>query len=276
MTNIYSPVWCADNKSVRSVFTERIVGGLIFGSFQNTFVMIDDEALNMKVFKIVTSLSKESGNMNVDYKIFLINDRLPIAAALPYGYIYISSGLLDILENEDELAATIAHALAHLNEKTLYETYVVGLEKGDLEAQKLKVSRYMLAFLFYGAIGVALEASKPDTGFILPTKVPLNKAMFNREGLKLFSPGGNWNTYAFFQEVYQGYENEKEMRADELAVGYLHKAGYNPHALVSVLEKFSKLRPYYEANGYYSHIWGSFSQVEERIQNAKRIIEKYR
>ena len=48
-----------------------------------------------------------------DYQFKIVPDPAPNAFALPGGYIYITTGLLPIIESEDELACIMAHELIH-------------------------------------------------------------------------------------------------------------------------------------------------------------------
>ena len=51
------------------------------------------------------------------YKFFIVDDYIPNAFALPGGYIFITKGLISILNTEAELAGVMAHEIIHANNR---------------------------------------------------------------------------------------------------------------------------------------------------------------
>lgn len=58
---------------------------------------------------------------NVEWKFRALRDPVPNAFALPNGSIYINTGLLALLDDENQLAAVIAHEITHVSERHTYE-----------------------------------------------------------------------------------------------------------------------------------------------------------
>jgi len=52
-----------------------------------------------------------------DYSFTLVDDPGPNAMACPAGRIFVTTGLLDMIENEDELDAVMAHEIAHVEKR---------------------------------------------------------------------------------------------------------------------------------------------------------------
>ena len=52
-----------------------------------------------------------------DYQFHLVPDMAPNAFALPGGYVYVTTGLIPILESEDELGCILAHEIIHANSR---------------------------------------------------------------------------------------------------------------------------------------------------------------
>ena len=63
--------------------------------------------------RLVASLEKPL----FDYQFHIIADPTPNAFALPGGYIYITTGLILLLQNEDELACILGHEIIHSNNR---------------------------------------------------------------------------------------------------------------------------------------------------------------
>ncbi len=273
---------------------ETRIGNLFDFYLTESFVMLRDDNLNRKVTKIVEKIIKVSDKPDIKYIVRIINSPLPVASSFP-GYIYVSTGMLDILENEDELASVVAHAVAHVNEKDLYETYV--------SARKMKkivfVTGSLMPFLGFSGLGVAaitgtalstitiefilyvvpgIYAASSMVQAMTEQKIPEKKIAINKLGpyLYLSDSESNLSVLVFFGDVYSGYKQDKEIMADKLTVDYLNKAGYKSEALITVLEKFSKLRNEYIAKGYITHLLIARPGLEQRIKDANQIIESYK
>ncbi|MFC5992578.1 M48 family metalloprotease [Limoniibacter endophyticus] len=73
-----------------------------------------DPKLERMVAKVVGSLTAESDNPNQTYRITILNSPNVNAFALPGGYLYVTRGLLALANDSAELAAVIAHEMAHV------------------------------------------------------------------------------------------------------------------------------------------------------------------
>jgi len=78
-----------------------------------------DETLN----RIGKQLAKHSKNGEDFYHFWLASPSEINAFTLEGGYIYVFSGIIRILDTEDELAALLAHEIAHSDERHLAEYY---------------------------------------------------------------------------------------------------------------------------------------------------------
>lgn len=73
-----------------------------------------DEETNEYINGIGGKLAPEFLTVNEDINIYILKDATANAAALPNGNIYVNIGLLSVAENEDQLAAILAHELGHV------------------------------------------------------------------------------------------------------------------------------------------------------------------
>lgn len=151
------------------------------------------------VEKIGESLAKEAERQELDYKFtILYNDKI-YAASSPGGYVYITTGMINFLDNESELAGVIAHEVGQLQyrmrksttgRKTLDSITKTGTMIGPFFGQF-----GALASLGLTAVNAAVTASDPDA-------------------------------------------KDKLEQADFLALTYMVKAGYDPQSLIDVMHKF--------------------------------------
>ncbi len=74
----------------------------------------NDPKLERMVAKIVGNLSTVSDNPNQAYRITILNSPNINAFALPGGWVYVTRGLLGLANDSAEVAAVIAHEMAHV------------------------------------------------------------------------------------------------------------------------------------------------------------------
>ncbi len=129
------------------------------------------------------------------------------AFSMPGGYIIISSGVIDRLSSEAELAAVLAHEIVHVEQKH----QVKAIEKGS-----------MLSDL-------------GELGFILADYNQANKGGYNANSIQnrqiakeLF--GVTHNLYT------KGLGRDDELDADQKAVVLMTRAGYDPYAYLSMMQ----------------------------------------
>jgi predicted Zn-dependent protease len=75
--------------------------------------VIDDSDLDAYVNEIGKKLLRGMPRRSFDYQFKVVDQFEPNAFALPGGYIFISRGLLVLVNNEDELANVIGHEITH-------------------------------------------------------------------------------------------------------------------------------------------------------------------
>ncbi len=149
--------------------------------------------------KIVSQLDYKP--FDFDFSVYLASD--PNAFATPGGYIYISSGLITLAENESEFAGVLCHEMAHVTARHISKR----MEKqGKLNIGTLAA---ILAGIFLGGGGKAVEA------------------------VGAFS-------MAAAQSLSLKYSREDEEEADRLGLSYMLKAGYDRSGMITFLEKMKK------------------------------------
>lgn len=61
-----------------------------------------------------SELAKSRGTKGLEYQVFILDEAVPNAFALPGGTILFTRGLYDLLETEAEIAAILLHEMAHV------------------------------------------------------------------------------------------------------------------------------------------------------------------
>ena len=74
--------------------------------------VINDAQLSAYVTAVGQRLAANSPRRDVEYRFFVADSAEPNAFALPGGYVYVTRGLLALVNSEDELAGVVGHAIA--------------------------------------------------------------------------------------------------------------------------------------------------------------------
>jgi predicted Zn-dependent protease len=76
--------------------------------------LLDDPVLVSYVQAVGQRLAVQSPRRDVEYRFQVMDSAEPNAFALPGGYVYVTRGLLVLVNSEDELAGVIAHEIGHV------------------------------------------------------------------------------------------------------------------------------------------------------------------
>ena len=84
-------------------------------------LVLQDEAANAYVRRIGQALVPKGLELErVSWRFRVLRDPQPNAFALPNGSIYVSTGLIFLVDNESQLAAIIAHEMTHVMRRHTY------------------------------------------------------------------------------------------------------------------------------------------------------------
>ena len=153
------------------------------------------------------------------------------AFASPGGIILITKGMIDQTQSEDELAAVLAHEVAHINHKD-----------GVSAIQKARLTGV--------ATLIATEAAKSYS----PAEISKLVSLFEGSVDDVFKT-----------LVINGYGKSQEYSADESALIYLSRAGYDPQALEIVLERLMQ-----QGQASSGGIMKTHPATGDRIERVKR------
>jgi predicted Zn-dependent protease len=76
--------------------------------------LIGDQALQQYLQSVGAALAAKSERPNLPWTFRVVDDPSPNAFALPGGYIFVTRGLLDLMNNEAELASVVGHEIGHV------------------------------------------------------------------------------------------------------------------------------------------------------------------
>lgn len=184
-----------------------------------------------------TKLASHAEDMNIHYAFFIYDSDEVNAFAGPGGTIVVNSALILATDQEDELAAVLAHEIAHSEQKHWLK---------DLNRQ----SKIRIPMIASSLAAIALGLINPALG----------------SGALMGSLSG----YAQ-NEINHTRSHEKE--ADRIGIQLLYAAGYNPEGMVSFFKKLQKYDQYHDL-GSIPPILLTHPLDEIRIADAQDRIEQ--
>lgn len=190
--------------TVLSLADQRTIARVFMKSVRKALPVIDDPILDEYIQKLGQELVSR-GNKSGQYRFFLIDQPTVNAFAGPSGQIGIFSGLVLAAETESELAAVLAHEIAHVSQKHLLRAF---------EAQQ-RMAGPTTALL----IGAALLGAQVDT----------QAGMAAMAGIQAMAVQSQIN-----------FTRENEQEADRIGIDILAAAGHNPFALPGFFENLGR------------------------------------
>jgi metalloendopeptidase OMA1, mitochondrial len=93
---------------------ERQFGEEVFAEIKQESTLDKSPARRKRIDKILKKLTPNAGVPKVKWEFIVIADDSPNAFAVPGGKIGVFTGMLDYAKKDDELAAVLAHEIAHV------------------------------------------------------------------------------------------------------------------------------------------------------------------
>jgi predicted Zn-dependent protease len=178
---------------------------------RSRMAMVGDTYITDYVDHIVARVVTGKRPMPYQVKSAVIANPLLNAFAIPGGFIYVFTGLIQAVETESQLAGVIAHELAHVSQR-----HVVSRIEKQKRVTVLSTAG-MLAGLLLGAV------TGGDTG--------------TKAGQALMVGSAGAGAAAMLQ-----YSQEDEREADHVGLNSMVKAGYNPSGMPETFEIMMKNR----------------------------------
>ena len=173
---------------------------------QRDGLVLADEATNAYLRRVGISLIPQGLTLEkVTWRFHALRDPQPNAFALPNGSIYVTTGLMTLIDNESQLAAIIAHELTHVMRR---HTYLQNrsLRKKFLTINVMTAVGSMAPLSVVGAVIMAVTTVAP---------------------------------FIMIATIY-GYSRDLEREADLKGVDMMISAEYSPEEMVNVMKLLDK------------------------------------
>lgn len=201
-----NPVTRRPEVTLISTARERELGAEQARVVADTMGIFRDARLTAYVAQVGARVAAHSPRQDVTYVFQVVDTPDPNAFALPGGTVYVSRGLLALLESEDELAGVLGHEIAHV-------------------AAKHSVQRVSRA----APLGVVTGIGAAVTGIVSPMLGDVVAGLGGAANAAMLAP----------------YGRAQELDADRLGAKMAAEAGYDPAALaraLAALDRDDRLR----------------------------------
>ena len=177
---------------------EKKLGQEFYEKLEKSGVLYHNAPVNAYIAKLGSHLVAHMSPSPFEYRFSVIKSSAINAFATPGGYVYLNIGLINLAENESELASVMAHEIAHVSARHI----------DDITAKSTKVSMATLAAILAGAFLGSGDVAAAVTGFSMATATTLS--------LK--------------------YSREHEEEADRIGMSYMVQAGYDAQSMPDFLK----------------------------------------
>lgn len=84
-------------------------------AMEDFYGVVDRPAWNLRLLSAAAPLQAVINRPDIEYKFKVLDTQEINAMALPGGWVYVSRGLMDFLDNDNELQGVLAHEMAHVD-----------------------------------------------------------------------------------------------------------------------------------------------------------------
>ena len=198
-----------------------------------------DPAGLARVERIVRKLVPVVREIGQEPEIHLLRDDSVNACCLPDGTVFVNTGMLKRIPDDDLLAAVLAHELGHAAARHCNEG----------------ISRELKSL----AAGVVAEEwlANVSPGFDSDTGVWIVRALYGIGSDAVYT---------------KPRDRRMEAEADRLGTRYLARAGYDPEAMVRLFEWFDRIAPE-DREGFYQ-IFRSHPFHSERAEHVREVLQE--
>lgn len=185
---------------------ERAYGGMMVRQLRGYGMVLDDPLLEGYIEALGYRLASRSDQPRQAFTFFLMRSRQVNAFATIGGYIGTNAGLILTAEREDEVAAVLAHEIAHVTQRHVLRAVE--------QAQRDQLP------IILGMLGAILAASQSGSG----------------DGIQAAIAGG----MSLMAQRQINYTRSNEHEADRLGIQTLARAGYEPVAMADFFARMER------------------------------------
>jgi predicted Zn-dependent protease len=184
--------------SAMTIQEERELGEKVLQEVRKIWPMVQDPTPREYIARIGNRILATMETQPFKYEFYVLNTPEINAFAVPGGKVFFNSGLIQMVESEDEIAGVMAHEIGHVVARHIARQSEQGLKLG-LATLGALLAGILLGPQAAAALGVTAQAASAT--------------------------------------VMLKYSRENEEESDYLGLRFMERAGYDPRAMVSMMKK---------------------------------------
>ena len=181
---------------------EQKLGEEVIREVESKFTLIRDPLILDYLNKLGQEILKQAGAQPYSFRFYLLKDPQLNAFSVPGGHIFLTTGIIEIMDSEGELAGLLGHEIAHV-------------ARHHISAQIEKQKKIGLATMAAALLGV-LAGDPTIAGAAIA------------------------GSLATAQTLMLKYSREDEDDADNYGFKYMSKAGFDPKTMIDLLDKLRR------------------------------------
>lgn len=193
-----------------SPLQEQQLGADFMRSARRQLDIVSDPELNEYVQRLGQKLVAHSAAPGQTFHFFIVKDPTVNAFSVPGGYVAIDTGLILVAHNESELAAVMAHEIAHVTQHHV----------ARMMAQSKRTTLPAMAALLAGVL-LAGAGSQGGEAAVAMTSAAMAQSQLN-------------------------FSREFEAEADRIGMQTLNSAGYDAMAMPEFFDRLLRVTRYYD------------------------------
>lgn len=190
--------------AVMSPREEYQIGARVTAQIHAAGYALEDPQLTDYITRLGWHIASHGGRVPDHLQFFLVRDPRINAFALPGGFMGFNAGLIMAAETESELAAVVAHELAHVTQRHIART-IQGTRAADIAT--------------WAAVLAAIIAGSASPDVVLGALSLGQAASLQRQ---------------------VSFTRTHEMEADRIGIGTMINAGYDPQGMVSFFRRLEQ------------------------------------
>jgi predicted Zn-dependent protease len=208
--------------------SETRIGDAAAKQVEREMGFVDAPALTGYVRAVGERLAAASPRRDVTYRFHVVDQPEPNAFSLPGGHVYVTRGLLVLLNGEDELAGVLGHEIGHIAGRHAVQ----------------RATRAAPLGLLTGVVAVAGGLVSPTLGRVV---------------------GGAGSTLA--DVLLAPYSRDQEREADRVGQETAGRAGWDPSGLARALATLERFERFGEKDPRRPSFFDSHPGTGERVTN---------
>jgi len=212
-----------------------------------TVVAVVCPEVQESIQRLVDELA-EVAQCDMECRVHLINSPHIRAFALASGDIFINAGMLDHVENRDQLAFILAHEVAHISNGDSLHMLRHSFRQQESAAFRAAISGALMSSIASAATSVHMQASLEEQ--IGPEGGPLYDLLIVTPAANVAARLAGRMPEPLIVHLMRAsgekYSRQTELTADDCAVKYAKAAGYDPQAGLDFRRRLEIIRRQFE------------------------------